>query len=835
MSYVFLKSTRLLKNADGNTILVNNSELPYNFINTFKEPLKITPESKIEVVSADLNIEPLHDINTVEDNDAFTFCIDKQENQFLQKLVKIPNGVYNNQLLSSKISEVINDNNLLDGSDINVEFSVESGFEFYLDPFYKRELEILKNNYILIMSKMGFQASTAQQDAGIGTDSNEITIENNNDISFPNTITKNSTLSVLTSTNLTQNTLKPTNIISNAITSNERGINNAGGSVSTIFRPIKHLVFPTDYETPTAGVTFTSLIGTTTTNNITITAADSTNNDFKFTADATTYHASFVKTKTFWDTLTLPNSVSTSNLPWGHFLILNTSDVVPNTTLASNYCTLLLDTNDYKWKLFNAGTSGLTTFNFFSTANQSFVKTTATVTSLGNWGSCATALSRGECTITGTNQMDNTNRFTRARIVNETGDSNTTVNKDIYADYGVLLTPTVDGTDTFVQVQFGTQDSSKVAGQTDWISITKQTLTDSLKLSQILPTSNVNDNVIINMAVTSHYFVTITIAHDTDGNCVFRNNKIIATNHKRYENVPDVLFLPTNFNESSYPINSMIASNNGYIKDEQQTLSFGFYSNKLISTHSLAKLNAYMNTTWGSSQTIPIRQPKSTIDMDTDMFNVQDRDLKIEPNGFSGVNTITDYTMIDSTLFDDGLVKENTNFLVKLGMPINKTEINNSITENGFNLIPPDNVANRNPFISNLYLNLGMSKVILESVYQDFDNDEDVIPGYVNSTNEIMYNNTSNFIINFDNLGKIVGQNAETNSISQIATVIPATELEETSKSNLKHFKSAYPQPVNINAKTTELINNFNVSITTDDGRPATQLRHPISILCRLT
>ena len=834
MSYVFLKSTRLLKNADGNTILINNSELPYNFINTFKEPLKITPESKIEVVSADLNIEPLHDINTAEDNDAFTFCIDKEENQFLQKLVKIPNGVYNNQLLSSKISVVINDNNLLDGNAIIVEFSVESGFEFYLDPFYSRELEILKNNYILIMSKMGFQASTAQQNAGIGTDSNEITIENNNDISFPNTITKNSTLSVLTSTNLTQNTLKPTNIISNAITSNERGINNAGGSVSTIFRPIKHLVYGGNFLSESTGKTF-SVVSTSTVTGLTIAAYTGSNSyDFQIDIGGTIHYFAFVKTKTFWDTLTLPNSLSTGNLPWGHFLIVNNSDVAINTTLDSNSFSLLLDTNDYKWKIFTKSVS-VDEFTFSCDNDANYVKGKGTITSLGNWGSCATALSRGECTITGTNQMNNTNRFTRARIVNETGDSNTTVNKDIYADYGVLLTPTVNGTDTFVQVQSGTQNASKVAGQTDWISITKQTLSDSLKLSQILPTSSVNDNVIINMAVTSHYFVTITIAHDTDGNCIFKNNKIIATNHKRYENVADVLFLPTNFNESSYPINSMIASNNGYIKNEQQTLSFGFYSKKLISTHSLAKLNAYMNTTWGSSQTIPVRQPKSTIDMDTDMFNVQDRDLKIEPNGFSGVNTITDYTMIDSTLFDNGLVKENTNFLVKLGMPINKTPINNSITENGFNLIPPDNVANRNPFISNLYLNLGMSKVILESVYQDFDDDEDVIPGYVNSTNEIIYNNTSNFIINFDNLGKIVGQNAETNSISQIATVIPATELEETSKSNLKHFKSAYPQPVNINAKTTELINNFNVSITTDDGRPATHLRHPISILCRLT
>jgi hypothetical protein len=48
------------------------------------------------------------------------------------------------------------------------------------------------------------------------------------------------------------------------------GINNAGGTTSTIMRPIKHLVFPTEYQTPTAGVFFTSVINGVTTTGIAI-------------------------------------------------------------------------------------------------------------------------------------------------------------------------------------------------------------------------------------------------------------------------------------------------------------------------------------------------------------------------------------------------------------------------------------------------------------------------------------------------------------------------------------------------------------------------------------
>ena len=71
MSFVYLKSSRLLKNNNGKTILLNNSELPYHFTNSFKDPIKITPNTKVEIVNADLNITPLHDINVDKSNDLF--------------------------------------------------------------------------------------------------------------------------------------------------------------------------------------------------------------------------------------------------------------------------------------------------------------------------------------------------------------------------------------------------------------------------------------------------------------------------------------------------------------------------------------------------------------------------------------------------------------------------------------------------------------------------------------------------------------------------------------------------------------------------------------------
>ena len=827
--FVYLKSSRLLKNNNGKTILLNNSELPYHFSNTFKDPIKITPNTKIEIVNADLNITPLHNIDAQKNNDLFTYSLGKTSNQFLQKLAKIDDGLYSNEELANKIGEAFDDTNLLDDFNIEVEYIGDDKFEIKLNIVADTDTERSSNKYDLLSQKMGFQASDAEQNSGVGSFNEIVSTISRNNIRNNNFVSINSTLPVLTSTTLT-NTTKPTNLISNITTTAKKGIHNGQGTISTIFRPIKHLVFPTAFQTPTTGVTFTSIIGSTTTNSITISAPDNANNDFKFTDGTSTFHASFIKTKSVWDTITLPNSLTNGNFPWGHVLILNQNNQGVNTTLASNYCTLLLDTNDYKFKLFDAGTSGLSTFDFFSTTKPSFVKTTATLTSLGNWGSCGLGLTRGETAITGTNQMDTTNKFTRARVYNTTGDTDSEVRKLLYADYGVILTPSTDGTTNYVQVQYGVQDASKVAGQTDWLTPTIAPLADDIKIENILENITSDDNVMITASMNSWYCLDIYITHDTAGNMEFTGNDVlIATTDQ--ENVSEhALIMPNNFTEASFPIMPAICLNNGYVRKEQQTLSFGIYSQKRISTNSLAKLNQYMVNNWGNNQTIPIRQPKATYTNYCRNFNLENRNVKISCRGFSGVDGIKDYVIVNGKTKDFTLIEQPPIYM-NLCRPIDRktrlSDVGFDITEQH---LPGTNINGRNPLMNELYRELGMSKLLI----YDADNSTGSGDFTFVSNETIRYDNTATYIINFDNLGKISGQNGETNSISQIAAVIPSSELTDNNSTG-KHYRSQYPLPVSLNSKTEELINNFQVNITNDDGTPATTLKHPTTILCRLT
>lgn len=827
MSFIYLKSSRYLKNNDGSAILQNSSELPYQFVNSFREPIRINPKSQIEIVSADLNVEPLHNISPQNDNDAFTFAFGSNANQFLQKLVKIPTGTYSNEELAEKIEAIADESNLLDSTKIYVGYNKTTGFNVYFDLVHFKDQEREDNTYIKLNSKMGFQENIGALEIGIGQNiDEEIVIDNKNTLEHPNTLTKNSVLQTFKVGGTTlNNNNKPSKLISNMITPSLRGIDNCVGTTTTIFKPVKHLVFSDNWQTPTNGVTFSTIIAATTTNNITIDSEGGGHNlSFKFTAGSTTYHSKFVLTKAQFDSYTLPSSLTHDNIPWGHLLIINTSNTAVNTTLASNYCTLMLDTNDYKWKLFNAGTSGLSQFEFFSTTTPSFVKTTGTITSLGNWGAGSMSLSRGETTIIGTNQIDQTNRFTRTRVYNDTNDN------VVYSDYSVVISPTADGTDNYVQVNFGTQETGKVANDPDWLTLTNQTKHQELR--DILPTITSDDNISITFSMNAWYCVDIWLSHDTNGDLNFDNfNRSVLIGTTDSDIIePETLNLPMNFNEASFPIQPVIGVNNGYVKDEQQTLTFGIYSPKKIQTHSLAKLNAYMNTTWGGNQTIPVRQPKSTYSNYCRAWNLGQRDITLQPNGFSGINTNVVFEILRGEVLFESV--ESPPILMKLGMPSTEQD-KDRITNAGFSNEPPSSgILDRAPFISRLNLHMGMPDVLIvpSSTSGDPQGPEDIM---FESENDIIYNESQNFIVNFSNLGKIQGQNSATNSVSNIVGIIPGAEL--SSNGDSKHYQSPYPKPVRINAKTDELVNNFEVNITNDDGTPATSLKHPVNICCRLS
>ena len=79
------------------------------------------------------------------------------------------------------------------------------------------------------------------------------------------------------------------------------------------------------------------------------------------------------------------------------------------------------------------------------------------------------------------------------------------------------------------------------------------------------------------------------------------------------------------------------------------------------------------------------------------------------------------------------------------------------------------------------------------------------------------------------------GNNSATKSVNKAIAIIPASSLVDDSIQGTKHYRSAYPLPVKLNAVTNEKVNNFEIFITTDENKPAISLLHPTTIVARIT
>ena len=120
MSLVYLKSSKYMSDSNGSQINISDG-LPFKFTNQFKEPLDINPNSKIEVVSADLKVDDVHDVSLQNDNNAFTYCLGFNgatvgSQRFLQKQARVPDGKYSNIQLANKISDEVTKTNLFSRS-----------------------------------------------------------------------------------------------------------------------------------------------------------------------------------------------------------------------------------------------------------------------------------------------------------------------------------------------------------------------------------------------------------------------------------------------------------------------------------------------------------------------------------------------------------------------------------------------------------------------------------------------------------------------------------------------------------------------------------------------
>lgn len=831
MSLLYLKSQQFIKD-NNNNIISSGSELPYHFKNVFKDPIKLTPTSTIELISADLNVSPEHRINQKNRNNAFTHAIGKNTDGFLQKVARVPDGDYTDIGLSNAITNVIDKTTNMDFAKTTVGYDTVDKFDISADLLFDEADWNVDNIYTNINKSMGVNESGASQDFGIGGYNTTYQTLNENGIQNSHTLFNSSTIQKLTETTISEFT-KPPNMISNLVVPTQHGINNGCGVTCSIMSPIKLERFtPATFLSNAGAVKFAFKVsGVVQGGSNSIQAYTGSNGyDFRYQYGAANYlYMKMIVSQAELDTFTLPGSVNTKNLPYGHFLIANTIDNAINLTIDGNTFVYMLntDTDNYFWDFFSS--SGPVTSTSFECTTTTYIKSQSTEASLGNWGSSSLSLSRGETGILEsnsglTNQVNTTNQFTRTRVVNTTTASTLITVNDIYADYTIQLTPSKDGVDQYVLMNYGTQVAGKVAGETDWLTLTSQTPSDEKKLSTLFTKRALTtaDNLIMVASMTEWMCVKFFVGHDTAGNLQF--DDLVQIGNTQLDKVGDnAIHLPMNFNEASYPILPVVGLPNPFLGlAKQQSMAFGKYSDKIINTHSLSALNAYMVSSWTDTQTIPSRQAKQTITDYCDLQQSEELKIVIDPNGFNGKTTDGFVEIPDGTFSISSPTLLQSSLIYRMGGPITPTQDPteyNDIIDAGWNILPNQQ--------TNLFLNLGMPKII---IYDDFDN-----PPVFKSGNVPLHNGGQNYIVNLDNFGRLQGQNSATGSISQMVGIIPSGELVDGSASvNDKHFKSSYPVQVKVNAQGDMLVNNFNVSITNDDGTAAVSLEHPTNLFLKL-
>lgn len=835
MSLLYLKSEQFLKNND-DQILTSGNHLPYQFSNNFKDPIKITPRSQIELISADLNVENEHTINSSNINNCFTHCLGTNNQQFLQKPARIPDGNYTDELLAAQVEKVVQQTTNMDN--VNFECNVLPTGQFELKVDVNETGKTQDNNeYLKLAQKMGLNEAQAPLENGSGGYLQDYGIVTNNDLTYGNTVCNSESikrLSITTADFQVSNNLKQPNIISNLVTPKSFGINNANGYIAQVISPIKFRKFdPAAFLTAAGSGKFSfSVNGSVLSGSNALAAYTGTNGyDFQYQYGPASYlYIKIIASSGSFNTFTLPNSTTTKMLPYGHFMLANSSDITINTILVANSSVFMLntDTTDYYWDFFSSTTSS-TTASEFRADDTSFIKAQSTITNLASptWGSASLSISRGECGILQsnsglTNQVTQTNKFTRVRVENTeaTGAAASLVDNtnNIYADYTIQLTPNKTGTGTYVLMNYGEQVAGKVAGDTDWLTLTSQVPAEKYLLSKIFNTlTTTNDNLILAATVDQFLCLKFYVGHDTGGDLKF--TEMIEIGNTEVGTVGEhAIHLPMNFNESSFPLMPVIGLNNGYLGlAEHQNLIQGYYSDKPINTFSLASLGAYMNTNWGTINEIPTRQPKQTITNYCDETDMEDLVVAIEPSGFNGKNVNGDFTIPLGKTKVGNPVNPSLPVLYRLGTA---DELDQELLlGEGYTVLPNQ--------ISTLFLNMGFSKIELLGEIEKGK--------IVQGANAPIHNRGQNYIINIPNLGNILGQNSGTGSKSQMIATIPSGELSNSTFENDKHYKSSYPVRVNINATGNELINTFQVFITNDDGRAATSLRHPTNLFLKIS
>ena len=857
MSLIYCKSLPYLRDNDDRIITNNEGALPYSFVNQFKEPIKVSPDDKIELVSADLRISPSYSVSEKDKNNAITFGIGNTGSGSLQKLTKLDDGSYNETELVYEIESQMNLNQNLDLAEWDMDYNNTDDGDIGIDKFklllknqpsqYNNENEYQtdKVEFENLSTKMGFQAPDSYQNIGVGGSQNELTIENNNSEEKPFTTfkTKNIEKYVLRSdtSNMT-NTNKLPLLISNTFSPQKTGLQTAAGNFSTIIKPVSQFqINPTNFLTAGVGKSFSYM--ETTTNQVIRTGvlkaySGSYGWDVELdSGSASLFFMKFITTEkgtspSAMEYYNLPNSVSSLYYNWGHFVVISLTDVAPsNNFQPANGAVLQLDTQEKslitKWTTLGGNNSG---WQYELRANDatatSFLQSQLIETKLPYYGACGIGVSRGECVLTGLpNQVNQgaNGRYSRVNVLNTTPYSaNSFVGNNIICDYVLNLTPNLDMTDMYYNIGFGTQNTNKTAGQPDWLTMNSPVQDETKTLTELFNGGFQFgvDNLMMTIKTYNNNCVGMYLAHDTAGDLQFGIDDVLGLIHiadTEIDLTPNNL--GKNLCEQSVPFSPVIFTSTNPIVGSENYYTIGTYSKKDALIHNLSSLYTRTIAKWGNSETIPARQPKINFTNTCSNYNFNNLTITFNPVGFSGQTGIksffiplgkiesvgtsgiseivvrTSYFAVDSS---DG--KRLTDDLLMTYEPSSKTFLGEFL---GFDSL--------------------LSKDITDpSIFEKF------------SDNTPNYNNSENYIINLG-LGNIRGSNSATSRVSRMVAVIPDSALSTPTFTDERSYTAPYPLPVDINIATEQNINNFQISITTDDNRPATSIRHPSTFLFRIT
>lgn len=838
MSLVYCKSQKFLEDIDGNIIDETTGSEPYYFQNQFKSPIPITKGSKIELVSADLRINPLYEISQSLKNNALSYGIGTQAAGNFQKMTKIPSGTYSDDRLANVIENAMNETQILDLAKWDVSYQDgehadvdnRNKFRIFLKNTpknYVGEYHTDYNEYILLESKMGYKENNTNRDSGVGSINEEIRIANNT----TNTMIGTKNFSFDKNTN---DTTKSSLLVSNSAVPNLHGIFQAGGNCNLIVRPTQTYILDAAAFLAT-GAKFNLNKNSTFFYEVEA-KAYSGSNGYDFTFDVVgaapnIFYCKIIANQTQMDTYTMPNSANSKNIPYGNFLIMNSTDTAVNTTLLSNNYVFQVEKVDKSeitgWVGFGGTTMATDNYDLVgkTSADIKHLKDNLKTESIGCYGAFGLGVSRGECVLKGTNQTNTgtDGRYTRAGVYNtDNFTSDSEVGVEIDCDYVVQYTPNSNGKNGFLSMNYGTQAADKVAGQSGWITMTRETENAAIDLDVILPNINMGvDNILITAKVFNYNCITFYANHDTGGNLVFDEANAVSLGSSYDREEDSGIALPMNICEASAPFMPVVYTSNSYVIDKSDAnyLVNGDYS-ILGVNKSLAKLYEYMNTNWNNAYTIPPRQPKLNVSDICVNFNMVDKIQEYTANGFSGQAGKKQIPIKDGQIDNDSGVVSFFPICVRLGEFNQNSPQATQIKDNGFEYDPSK--------FTTIYSNLGFGKLLITD-----DGDPSVSEWY--SENRPEHNDSSNYIINLNNLGRLKGFNSSTSNISQMVSVIPDAELDEQEYNNDFHYTANYPLPVELNLVDDMNVNNFNISITRDNGRPAKNLEHPTSLLFRIT